>query len=61
MVNVSKIFKFIMFSNYTNFFSTSKDIFSLSVTICNELMELKKKWLALNKLSLNITKLHAFL
>ena len=55
MVNVSKIFKFIIFTNDTNLFCTSKDIVSLSVTICKELMKLKK-WFALNKLSLNITK-----
>ena len=55
MVNVSKIFKFIIFADDTNLFCTSKDIMSLSVTICNELMKLKK-WFALNKLSLNITK-----
>ena len=55
MVNVSKIFKFIIFADDTNLFCTSKDIVSLSVTICNELMKLKK-WFALNKLSLNITK-----
>ena len=47
--------KFIIFADDTNFFCTSKDIVSLSVTICNELMKLKK-WFALNKLSLNITK-----
>ena len=55
MVNVSKIFKFIIFADDTNLFCTSKDIVSLSVTICNELMKLKK-WFALNKLSVNITK-----
>ena len=55
MVNVSKIFKFIIFADDTNLFCTSKDIVSLSVTICNELMKLKK-WFALNKVSLNITK-----
>ena len=55
MVIVSKIFKFIIFAGETNLFCTSKDIVSLSVTICNELMKLKK-WFALNKLSLNITK-----
>ena len=55
MVNVSNIFKFIIFADDTNLFCTSKDIVSLGVTICNELMKLKK-WFALNKLSLNITK-----
>ena len=55
MVIVSKIFKFIIFAGDTNLFCTSKDIVSLSVTISNELMKLKK-WFALNKLSLNITK-----
>ena len=55
MVNVSKIFKFTIFADDTNLFCTSKDIVSLSVTICNELLKLKK-WFALNKLSLNITK-----
>ena len=54
MVNVSKIFKCIIFADDTNLFCTSKDIVSLSVTICNELLKLK--WFALNKLSLNITK-----
>ena len=47
----------------TYFVLSSKDNVSLSVTICNELMKLKK-WFALNKLSLNITledKLHDFL
>ena len=55
MVNVSKIFKFIIFADDTNLFCTSKDIVSFSVTICNELMKLKK-WFALNKLSSNITR-----
>ena len=55
MVNVSNIFKFIIFADDTNLFCTSKDIVSLSVTICNELMKLEK-WFALNKLSLNIPK-----
>ena len=55
MVNVSTIFKFIIFADDTNLFRTSKDIVSLSVTICNELMKLEK-WFALNKLSLNISK-----
>ena len=58
MVNVSNIFKFIIFADdklMTNLFCTSKDIVSLSVTICNEVIKLKK-WSALNKLSLNITK-----
>ena len=55
MVNVSNIFKFIIFADDTNLFCTSKDIVSLSVTICNELMKLAK-WFALNKLSLNISK-----
>ena len=55
VVNVSKIFKFIIFADDTNLFCTSTDIVSLSVTSCNELMKLKK-WFALNKLSLNITK-----
>ena len=55
MVNVSNIFKFIIFADDTNLFCTSKDIVSLSVTICNELMKLEK-WFALNKLSLNISK-----
>ena len=55
MVNVSKILKFIIFAENPNLFCTSKDIVSLSVTICNELIKLKK-WFALNKLSLNITK-----
>ena len=54
MVNVSNIFKFIISVYDTNLFCTSKDIVSLSVTICNELMKLEK-WLALNKLSLNIS------
>ena len=54
MVNVSKIFQCIVFADDTNLFCTSKDIVSLSVTICNELMK-QKKWFALNKLSLNIT------
>ena len=54
-VNVSKMFKFIIFADDTNLFCTSKGIVSLSVTICNELMKLKK-WFASNKLSLNITK-----
>ena len=39
----------------TNLFCTSKDIVSLSVTICTELMKLEK-WFAPNKLSLNISK-----
>ena len=55
VVNVSKIFKFIIFADDTNLFCTSTDIVSLSVTGCNELMKLKK-WFALNKLSLNINK-----
>ena len=55
MVNVSNIFKFIIFEDDTNLFCTSKDIVNLSVTICNELMKLKK-WSALKKLSLNISK-----
>ena len=54
MVNVSTIDKFIIFADDTNLFCTSKDIVSLSVTICNELMELEKG-LALNKLPLNIS------
>ena len=55
MVDVSNIFKFIIFADDTNLFCTSKDIVSWSVTICNELMKLEK-WFALNKLSLNISK-----
>ena len=55
MVNVSNIFKFIIFADDTNLFYTSKDIVSLGVNICNELMKLEK-WFALNKLSLNISK-----
>ena len=57
MVNVSNIFKFIMFADDTNLFCTSKDIVSLSVTICNELVKLEK-WFALNNLSLNISKIN---
>ena len=41
-VNVSKIFEFIIFADDTNLFCTSKDIVSLSVIICDELMKLKK-------------------
>ena len=55
MVNVSNIFKFIIFADDTNLFCTSNDFVSLSVTISNELMKLEK-WLALNKFSLNISK-----
>ena len=55
MVNVSNIFKFIIFADDTNLFCTSKDIVSLSVTICKELMKLDR-WFAQNKLSLNISK-----
>ena len=55
MVSVSNIFKFIIFADDTNLFCTSKDIVSLCVTICNELMKLEK-WFALDKLSLNISK-----
>ena len=50
-----KKIKLIIFADETNLFCTSKDIVSLSVTICNELMKLEK-WFALNKLSLNISK-----
>ena len=50
MVNVSNIFKFIIFADDTNLFCTSEDIVSLSVNICNELMKLEKCF-ALNKLS----------
>ena len=42
MVNVSNILKFILFADDTNLFCASKDIVSLSVTICNELMKLEK-------------------
>ena len=59
MVNVSNIFKFIIFADDTNLFCTSNDFVSLSVTISNELMKLEK-WLALNKFSLNIDKLYDF-
>ena len=55
MVDASNIFKFIIFADDTSLFCTSKDIVSLSVTICNEIMKLEK-WFAFNKLSLNITK-----
>ena len=51
-----RFLKFIIIADDTNLFCTRKDIVSLSVTICNELMKLKK-WFALNKLSLNITKI----
>ena len=47
--------KIIIFADDTNLFCTSKDIVSVNVTICNELIELKK-WFASNKLLLNITK-----
>ena len=50
MVNASNIFKFIIFADDTNLFRTSKDIVSLSVTICNELMKLDK-WCAQNNIS----------
>ena len=55
MVNISKKFKFIIFADDINLFCTSKDIVSVNVTICNELMKLKK-WFASNKLLINITK-----
>ena len=57
VVNVSNILKFIIFADdrHTNVFCRSKDIESLSVTICNELIKLEKCF-ALNKLSLNISK-----
>ena len=42
MVNVSNIFKFIIFADDRNLFYTSKDIVSLSVTLCNELVKLEK-------------------
>ena len=47
----------IIFANDTNLFCTSKDIASLGVTACDELMKLKK-WFALNKLSLKMTKIN---
>ena len=37
-----KCIKFIIFAYDTNLFCTSKDIVSLNVTICNELMKLEK-------------------
>ena len=52
---ISNNFNFFYISDDTNLFCTNKDIVNLSVTICNELMKLKR-WFALNKLSLNITK-----
>ena len=55
MVNVSNIFKFIIIADATNLFCTSKDIVSLSVTICNELMKLEKCF-TLNKLLMNISE-----
>ena len=55
MVNVSNIFKFILYADGTNLFCTSKDIVCLSVAICNELIKLEK-WFPLNKLLLNISK-----
>ena len=54
MVSVSIKIKYIIFANDTNLFCSSKDIVSLSVIICNELMKLEMEF-ASNKLS-NITK-----
>ena len=51
MVKVSNISKCKIFADATNLCCTSKDIVSLDVTICNELMKLEK-WFALTKLSL---------
>ena len=50
-----QILLYILLADDPNLFCTSKDIVSLSVIFCNELMELAK-WFALNKLSLNIPK-----
>ena len=45
----------ILFADDTNLFSHGKDIFSLQVTLNQELAS-KSKWLKVNKLSLNIKK-----
>ena len=55
MVNASKIFRCIVFADNKNLFRSSKDFVNLSVSFCNELMELEK-WFVLNSWSLNSIK-----
>ena len=57
MVNVSKLFKFIIFANDTNLFCSNRDIVNLSIMVglCHELSKLETLF-ALKKLSLNVSK-----
>ena len=55
MVNVSKLFKFIIFADDTNLFCSNRDIVNLRIMVCHELSKLET-WFALNKLSLNDSK-----
>ena len=55
MVNSSKSFILVISADGANLFCTNKDIRSLSVTICNELIKLKK-WFALNKFNVYTKK-----
>ena len=55
MVNVSKLFQFIIFADDTDLFCSNRDIVNLSIMVCHELSKLET-WFALNKLSPNLSK-----
>ena len=55
MVNISKLFRFIIFTDDTNLFFSNRYIVNLSIMVCHELSKLETLF-ALNKLSLNVSK-----